>query len=165
MSQGTIIGIAVGVVGGLLFALAAGLVFWYLRRSRRAPATSQGTRSSRLSSELLRSGTMSQGPGSDMGEPKSPVTVAQLPSQPVMQQMSAVYEMDGRLFRIEMASDNGKFEMDALGHGSAELETAKGEATAATTTETKAVSPISPAVTDSPLEHDPPKSPPPEYVR
>ncbi|KAK4038615.1 hypothetical protein C8A01DRAFT_47814 [Parachaetomium inaequale] len=165
MSQGSIIGIAVGVVGGLLFALAAGLVFWYLRRSRRAAAaaaTTQGTRSSRLSSELLRSGTLSQGPGSDNGEPKSPITVAQ--SQPVMQQMSAVYEMDGRLFRIEMASDNGKFEMDALGHGSAELETAKGEA-AATTTEAKAVSPISPGLANSPLEHDPPKSPPPEHGR
>ena len=164
MSQGSIIGIAVGVVGGLLFALAAGLVFWYLRRSRRAAAAAaQGTRSSRLSGELLRSGTLSQGPGSDTGEPQSP-TVSEAHSQPVMQQMSAVYEMDGRLFRIEMASDNGKFEMDALGHGSAELETAKGEAAAATT-ETKAVSPISPALTNSPLQHDPPMSPPPEYVR
>ena len=36
MSQGTIIGIAVGVVGGVLFLIATALVFWYIRRSHKA---------------------------------------------------------------------------------------------------------------------------------
>lgn len=167
MSQGTIIGIAVGVVGGLLFVIAAGLVFWYFRRSRR---TSQGTHT-RVASD--RSGTLSAGPMSDAGEPPKPLHPLQDPvqdrqqSQAVMQQMSAVYEVDGRLFRIEMADDNGKFELDGHGHDSAELDTAKNEPTTAIT-ETKSVSPLTPGLPDSPLEHgqqQQPKSPPPQYVR
>jgi hypothetical protein len=164
MSQGTIIGIAVGVVGGLLFVIAAGLVFWYFRRSRRA---TQGTHT-RVASD--RSGTLSAGPMSDAGEPPKPVE--QFQDQPqdqqspaVVQQMSAVYEVDGRLFRIEMANDNGKFELDGHGHDSAELGTAKEEPTTAVT-ETKSVSPLTPGLPDSPLEHgQTPKSPPPQYVR
>ncbi|KAH6623692.1 hypothetical protein F5144DRAFT_595815 [Chaetomium tenue] len=163
MSQGTIIGIAVGVVGGLLFVIAAGLVFWYFRRSRR---TSQGTHT-RVASD--RSGTLSAGPMSDAGEPPKPLDPLQDPlqsqqqSQAVMQQMSAVYEVDGRLFRIEMASDTGKFELDGHGHDSAELDTAKNEPSTAIT-ETKSVSPLTPGLPDSPLEHgqqQQPKSPPP----
>lgn len=164
MSQGTIIGIAVGVVGGLLFVIAAGLVFWYFRRSRR---TTQGTHT-RVASD--RSGTLSAGPMSDAGEPPKPFD--QFQGQPqgqqspaVMQQMSAVYEVDGRLFRIEMANDNGKFELDGQGHDSAELDTAKEEPTTAIT-QTKSVSPLTPGLPDSPLEHSQaPKSPPPQYVR
>jgi hypothetical protein len=168
MSQGTIIGIAVGVVGGLLFLIAAGLVFWYFRRSRR---TTQGTHT-RVSSD--RSGTLSAGPVSELGEPKpldQPQYYPQLQLQDPapMQQMGAVYEVDGRLFRVEMGNDNGKFELDGHGHDSAELDTAKGEAattTTTTTTQTKSVSPLSPGQPDSPLEHgQQPKSAPPEYVR
>jgi hypothetical protein len=167
MSQGSIIGIAVGVVGGLLFLIAAGLAFWYFRRSRR---TTQGTRT-RVSSD--RSGTLSAGPVSEAGEPKPQDQPQyqpqyqpqnQLQNPPVMQQMGGVYEVDGRLFRIEMGNDTGKVELDGHGHDSAELDTAKGEP--ATTTETKSVSPLTPGLPDSPLEHgQQPKSPPPEYVR
>ncbi|KAH6847206.1 hypothetical protein B0I37DRAFT_397483 [Chaetomium sp. MPI-CAGE-AT-0009] len=158
--RGTIIGIAVGVVGGLLFLIAAGLAFWYFRRSR---GTTQGTRT-RVSSD--RSGTLSAGPVSEAGEPKpqdqpqyQPQNQLQNPA--VMQQMGGVYEVDGRLFRTEMANDTGKVELDGHGHDSAELDTAKGEA--ATPTETKSVSPLTPGLPDSPLEHgQPPKSPPPD---
>lgn len=151
MSQGTVIGIAVGVVGGLLFLLAAGLVYWYIRRSRR-----QQAEGSRRPGSLLQSGTLSAGPASETGEPKfQDQTLNE--SHPAMQQTHGVYEVDGRLFRIEMANDNGRFEMDASGHGSAELDTAaKGEPSI--TTETTAVSPVSPPLPDS---HE---FPPPEYT-
>ncbi|KAH6615530.1 hypothetical protein B0J18DRAFT_282392 [Chaetomium sp. MPI-SDFR-AT-0129] len=164
MSQGTIIGIAVGVVGGILFLVAAGLVFWYLRRSRRAKAGH-----SILPSD--RSTTLTAGPGSDNGEPKAPSTV-QTPvsahSQPhpaLRYQVNhgGVYEMDGRLFRIEMAEDNGRYEMSAQGHGTAELDTAKsGPALPAHTRELLHTQPPFP---DSPLELGQPQSPPPEYAR
>jgi len=164
MSQGTIIGIAVGVVGGVLFLVAAGLVFWYLRRSRRAR---EGRRSE---SDLLRSATLSAGPASSTGDPKSP-TQSQTQTHgdihggmPVMQQMSAIYEVDGRRFRVEMSNDNDRFEMDAHGHGSAELGTTKEVATPST--QTKEVSPVTPGLADSPLEHahNYPRSPPPQYM-
>jgi hypothetical protein len=150
MSQGTIIGIAVGVGGGVLFILAAALVFWFLRRSRKSQAERD------LAASELGSGTgtstLSPGPGSESGGPKG---------QAVMQQMRAVYEIDGRLFRIEMASDTGKFELDSAGHGNAELATSDGPragtATASTSPETKTVSPVSPLP-------DTPQSPPPEYT-
>lgn len=146
MSQGTIIGIAVGVGGGVLFLVAAGLVFWFLRRSRKNQAARNLSDPSELGSGT---GTLSPGPASETGE---------LKTQPVMQQMRAVYEIDGRLFRIEMASDTGKFELDPDGHGNAELD-APGEeaATSSASPETKSVSPVSP-LTDSP------QSPPPEYT-
>jgi hypothetical protein len=157
MSQGTIIGIAVGVVGGLLFIAAAGLVYWYFRRSRRDDAAR---------SELLRTGTLSTGtgPGSDATAVESVSPISPTPqNRAVMQQMSAVYEMDGRLFRIEMANDNGKFEMDAAGHGSAELDSpAKADPSSP---EIKAVSPLTPGLPDSPVVKDDPQSPPPKYAR
>ena len=150
MSQGTIIGIAVGVVGGVLFIAAAGLVYWYLRRSRRREAERN---------ELLQSGTISTGtgPGSDA------TTAVESPTEPparaVMQQMSAVYEVDGRLFRIEMANDNGRFEMDAAGHGRPELDSSKGGL------EPEIKDALSPTLPDSPAVGYAPKSPPPQYSR
>ncbi len=151
MSQGTIIGIAVGVVGGVLFLAAAGLVYWYLRRSRRREAERN---------QLLQSGTISTGTG-----PGSDATAVEIPTEPpteppsraVMQQMSAVYEVDGRLFRIEMANDNGRFEMDASGHGRLELDSSKGGP------EPEIKDALSPALPDSPAVGYVPKSPPPEY--
>lgn len=157
MSQGTIIGIAVGVVGGLLFIAAAGLVYWYFRRSRRDEAAR---------SELLRTGTLSTGtgPGSDATAVETVSPLSPTPqTRAVMQQMSAVYEVDGRLFRIEMANDNGKFELDAAGHGSAELDPApKPEPSSP---ETKTVSPLTPGLLDSPVVKDISESPPPKYAR
>jgi hypothetical protein len=166
MSQGTIIGIAVGVVGGVLFLVATGLVIWYFRRSRRGPAEHAPS-----SSELLRSGTMSHGgPASDAGELK-----AQTPAPaPVVQQVGTVYEVDGRLFRIEMANDHGRVELDPAGHGTAELASAKaGDASSAAAagteiTEAKVVSPVSPTALGFPPEGqtpETPQSPPPEYAR
>jgi hypothetical protein len=160
MSQGTIIGIAVGVVGGVLFLVAAGLVLWYFRRSRRDPAEHAPS-----SSELLRSGTMSLGPASDVGELK-----AQTPA-PVIRQVGAAHEMDGR-FRTEMANDHGRFELDPAGHGTAELASAKagGPSSGAADmeiTEMKVVSPVSPTAPEFPPEDQTPQtpqSPPPEYA-
>ncbi|KAL2194033.1 hypothetical protein P885DRAFT_43977 [Corynascus similis CBS 632.67] len=168
MSQGTIIGIAVGVVGGVLFLIATALVFWYIRRSRRARQAAP----SRVSSTLHEPSAPSAGAYSDAGDPKSPIqeqtqSEASTPG-PVIQQMSAVYEMDGR-HRIEMANDNGKVEMDAHGHGSAELDTAKDRKEAATpliSTESEDVSPLTPGLSDAPLQRGSgqPKSPPPQYA-
>lgn len=149
MSQGTIIGIAVGVGGGVLFIAAAALVFWFLRRSRKSRAARDLAASEPGSGSGT--GTLSPGPASETGGPKA---------QAVMQQMRAVYEIDGRLFRIEMASDTGKFELDSAGHGNAELASdapREETATASTSPETKTVSPVSPLP-------DTPQSPPPEYT-
>jgi hypothetical protein len=156
MSQGTIIGIAVGVGGGVLFIVAAAFVFWFLRRSRKSQAA-RDLAASELGSGTG-TGTLSPGPGSEAGGLKAPA---------VMQQRQAVYEIDGRLFRVEMASDTGKFELDSAGHGNAELATdalsapTEETATASTSPETKtvSVSPVSP-LTDT---HTP-QSPPPEYT-
>jgi hypothetical protein len=159
MSQGTIIGIAVGVGGGVLFIVAAAFVFWFLRRSRKSQAA-RDLAASELGSGTG-TGTLSPGPGSEAGG---------LKAQAVMQQRQAVYEIDGRLFRVEMASDTGKFELDSAGHGNAELASNAADAlsapteetaTASTSPETKtvSVSPVSP-LTDT---HTP-QSPPPEYT-
>ncbi|KAL2165607.1 hypothetical protein VTG60DRAFT_4260 [Thermothelomyces hinnuleus] len=169
MSQGTIIGIVVGVVGGVLFLLAATLAIWYFRRSRGA----RGGAASRLSSNLLRSGTSSTAAASsDAGEPKSQ-TQTQTPSefsssqhQAVVQQMTGPYEMDGR-YRVELANDNGKYEMDPHGHGSAELDpTPKQQEHATPSAQNQEVSPITPAQSDSLPQHGgfPPRSPPPQYA-
>jgi hypothetical protein len=150
MSRGTTIGIAVGVGGGVLFIVAAALVFWFLRRSRK----NQAARNLPPSELGSGTGTLSPGPASETGDAKA---------QPVMQNMSAVYEIDGRLFRVEMASDTGKFELDSAGHGNAELASdapREGTVTASTSPESKTVSPVSPLV-DTPLS---PQSPPPEYT-
>ena len=110
MAKGTIIGIAVGVVGGLLFLAAAALVFWFWRRSRKgrfvpAPSTtapsSGGWPGDVTPAPFLP--VMPVVPGAEGNEARQ---------APVMTQMRAVYEVDGRLFRVEMANDHGKFEMD-----------------------------------------------------
>lgn len=110
MAKGTIIGIAVGVVGGLLFLAAAALVFWFWRRSRKgrfvpAPSTtapsSGGWPGEVTPAPFLP--VMPVMPGAEANEARQ---------APVMTQMRAVYEVDGRLFRVEMANDHGKFEMD-----------------------------------------------------
>ncbi|KAK4124414.1 hypothetical protein N657DRAFT_572153 [Parathielavia appendiculata] len=155
MSQGTIIGIAVGVVGGVLFLVATGLVIWYLRRSRRAQAARTITASERMSATLS--------PGSEFAELK-----AQSPAVEAAA-MHEIYEMDGRPLRSEMADDTGKVELDPSGHGNAELDPAaakgQGPSSAATeNTDLKVVSPVSPPVLDSPPGTQPPKSPPPEYA-
>jgi hypothetical protein len=77
-----------------------------------------------------------------------------LPGRAVMTQMHAIYEVDGRLFRIEMANDNGRFEMPAAGNGTAELDT-RGAA--------EPMSPTPPGVPfpDSPVVND--DAPPPDY--
>ncbi|KAL2176544.1 uncharacterized protein P884DRAFT_270390 [Thermothelomyces heterothallicus CBS 202.75] len=160
MSHGTIIGIAVGVVGGVLFLLAAALAIWYFRRSRGG----RGGAASRLSSKLLRSGTSSTAAASsDAGEPKSQ-TQTPTPSefsssqnhQPVVQKITGPYEMDAR-YRVELANDNGKYEMDPHGHGSAELDP---------TPKQNQVSPVTAAQPDSLPQHGgfPPRSPPPQYA-
>ncbi|KAK4152399.1 hypothetical protein C8A00DRAFT_44554 [Chaetomidium leptoderma] len=162
MSQGTIIGIAVGVVGGLLFLTAAAVVFWYLRRSRRGHQAAPSRHSGEIGSAGTGTGTLSPGPGSETGENKAEVQGLEMHAAP---------EMDGRVFRrLEMGNDTGKFELDASGHGSAELDTAKGQQSV---TEVMAVSPSSAGLPDSPLEHAElqphphphPHPPPPEYVR
>ncbi|KAL2133518.1 hypothetical protein VTI74DRAFT_2244 [Chaetomium olivicolor] len=137
MTQGTIIAIAVGVVGGILFLAAAGLVYWYFRRSRR-----QQEQRTRRPGELLKSTTASSSPGSQVGDNSSQ-------GRPVVQQMSAVCEMDGRLYRVEMANDNGKFEMDAHGHGNAELDASNRSISTPGMSTASAVSPLSPALPDS----------------
>ncbi|KAK4237093.1 hypothetical protein C8A03DRAFT_45021 [Achaetomium macrosporum] len=144
MSQETVIGIAVGVVGGLLFLVAVGLVFWFYRRLRKANA--------KPSSELLRQGSLSVStdPSSRSEANKSPNPVGM--AQPVMTHMRAIYEVDGRRFRVEMANDTGKFEMDALGHGSAELDDSQktGTSSEPSSGSPGAISPLSPALSDSP---------------
>jgi hypothetical protein len=162
MSRGTVIGIAVGVVGGLLFLVAVGLVFWFYRRLRRAKAKPSG--------ELLRQGSLSAStdPSSRSEANKSPNPVGM--AQPVMTHMRAIYEVDGRRFRVEMASDTGRVEMDALGHGSAELddshktENEKKPVTASepSSDSPREISPLSPDLPDSPGAGDPP--PPPSYT-
>ncbi|SPQ24855.1 ffa9d720-6d1a-4006-8778-d8841bda6793 [Thermothielavioides terrestris] len=123
MSRGTVIGIAVGVVGGLLFLVAAGLVIWFLRRSRRARrppnmARSDGWPDGRPP-ESLPLATVSTEPTAVADEE------SQSPGRPVMKQKSALYEVDGRWYRAELTNDNNGFEMDAAGHGSAELDSHK----------------------------------------
>jgi hypothetical protein len=156
MSQGAVIGIAVGVTGGVLFLVAAGLVFWFVKRFHRTDA---GQNQSAI--ESLRSTTLSPGPYSEPGEPKSPISID---SQPVNPQMRGVYEADARLLRVEMANDNGRFELDQAGHGNAELETTRDGPVQVT--EAPALhQPVPTKPKDlSPMNPDTPQSPPPEYT-
>lgn len=164
MSQGTIIGIAVGVVGGVLFLLAAALAIWYYRRWRGSGG--------RFSSMLLRSRASSTAVGSsDAGEPNtrtqthSPSEFSSHLYQPVMEQMPGPYEVDSRN-RVELANDSGKYEMDPQGHGSAELDPSpKQQGTVTLSPQNQEVSPITPTHSDSTPQHGDatPRSPPPQY--
>ncbi|KAL2163555.1 hypothetical protein VTH06DRAFT_5613 [Thermothelomyces fergusii] len=168
MSKGTVIGIAVGVIGGVLFLLAAALAIWYCRRSRRLP----GPAGSRFSSKLLRSRASSTAVGSsDAGEPKpqpkmqTPAEASSAHCYPLMEQMPGPYEADGRN-RVELANDSGKYEMDPHGHGSAELDpTPRQPGHATPSVLNHDVSPITPAHSESLPPHGgfPPRSPPPQY--
>jgi len=181
MSQGTIIGIAVGVVGGVLFVIAAGLVYWYFGRARRNNQTDGGKTLLGTTTASSTGGprTHSTGPGSDAGALDSISPVSQSPQTPGQgwpggaQPLGTVYEMDGRHDRVEVGTDKAKFEMDGAGHGRAELDTAKwgGPSSAV-----KSVSPpLSPGLPDSPVilgaaaysfsqsEQQSPQSPPPGY--
>ena len=94
--QGTIIGIAVGVAGGVLFLVAAGLVFWYPRRLHKGKEAS--------------------------GQNESQTAVDDTQgdkSAPVLTDMNAICEIDGRRYRVEMSDETGKVELDA--HEKAEL--------------------------------------------
>ncbi|KAK4096149.1 hypothetical protein N658DRAFT_459203, partial [Parathielavia hyrcaniae] len=156
---GTIIGIAIGVVGGVLFLVATGLVIWYFRRSRRRRA--QAERAATASDPM--SATLS--PGSEFAELKAQSAAVEAAA------MHEIYEMDGQPLRSEMANDTGKVELDPDGHGNAELDpTAKGEgeepsrsaaARGTNSTDQEVVSPLSPPALGS---QSPPGSPPPEYA-
>ncbi|KAL2255048.1 hypothetical protein VTK26DRAFT_4252 [Humicola hyalothermophila] len=102
MAKGTIIGIVVGVVGGLLFLAAAALVFWFWRRSRNGQSTTAPSASHPSSG------------GWATPKPFLPVmpVLGETQQAPAVRQMSAVYGVDGHRFRVEMANDHGKFEMD-----------------------------------------------------
>ncbi len=167
MSQGTIIGIAVGVVGGLLFIVAAGLVYWYLRRARRNTQPAETDKkllaTTTASSTTGGARTHSTGPGSDAGALDSISPVSQSPHTPGSSSqawsppplLGTVYEMDGeRHDRVEMGTDKAKFEMDAEGHGRAELDTAAakggGGGGPSSTMEPKPGMASSPVLPDSP---------------
>ncbi|KAL2268269.1 hypothetical protein VTJ83DRAFT_3115 [Remersonia thermophila] len=140
LSQGSIIGIAVGATGGVLFLVAAALVCWYFRRVRK-------------SSSKPNPAASDQGPTdahtfvpSELGHD----------AKPVLQEMRAIYEIDGRMYRVEMSTETGKVELDPEGHGNAELDGTK-----------PPPSPSSPADAEaaavSPVAPDTPASPPPKY--
>ncbi|KAK3900420.1 hypothetical protein C8A05DRAFT_45735 [Staphylotrichum tortipilum] len=184
MSQGTIIGVAVGVVGGLLFVVAAGLVYWYFGRARRNTQTDGNTTLVGTATASSTGGprTHSTGPGSDAGALDSVSSASQSPHAPAhawpgVQPLGTVYEMDGRHDRAEMGTDKAKFEMDAAGHGRAELGPAMGGSgpSSPEPNQSSAVFPASPALPNSPAilgpvhafpqsqQSSPPQSPPPEY--
>jgi len=96
MSKGTIIGIAVGVAGGVLFLIAAVLVFWYYRRLHKGKEASS-------QDEAQNAVDDTQG---DKGAP-------------VLMDTNAICEIDGRRYRVEMSDETGKVELDA--HEKAEL--------------------------------------------
>ncbi|KAL1843469.1 hypothetical protein VTJ49DRAFT_1579 [Mycothermus thermophilus] len=155
LSQGSIIGIAVGATGGVLFIIAAALVYWYFRRVR-------GSKPKGAASDLGHTDTRTLVPSEMGGDPK-----------PVLQEMKAIYEIDGRMYRVEMSTETGKVELDPHGHGNAELDVTKPDAAPVSIDEkplppsspavTKAVSPVTSNASDTPVTPDTPQSPPPKY--
>ncbi|KAK4652999.1 hypothetical protein QC762_504170 [Podospora pseudocomata] len=130
LPQGAMIGIIVAVVGSVLFGIAMGVFWWYWRRTRQRQQQQQ------------------QQQGDESPEPKTENNEASLPpptyASAVLPQSPAaapkfelapgtLYEMDGQWYRVEMATDTSRYEMDAQsvkkgdGVASGEVENEEGE--------------------------------------
>lgn len=131
LPQGAMIGIIVAVVGSVLFGIAMGVFWWYWRRTRQRQQQQQ-----------------QQQQGDESPEPKTENNEASLPpptyASAVLPQSPAaapkfelapgtLYEMDGQWYRVEMATDTSRYEMDAQsvkkggGVASEEVENEEGE--------------------------------------
>ncbi|KAK0725483.1 hypothetical protein B0H67DRAFT_641896 [Lasiosphaeris hirsuta] len=108
LSQGAIVGLVVGVIGGLVaIATVALFVYWRRVRNSQAPARYEpsggccGLFGRRelvpLPADATRGG---------VGAGLRPLGKQDVKGAP------GTYEMDGRWYRIELASENGKYELD-----------------------------------------------------
>ena len=107
LSQGQIVGIAVGIVGSLLFAAAVGLFLWYWRRSHRNQQP--------LAYSKRRAGCCGLFSVREFTQP-SPHSTGQVYKEGVqavsvqrgtMKVGSETYEMDGQKWRGEMGAGHG----------------------------------------------------------
>ncbi|KAK3937021.1 hypothetical protein QBC46DRAFT_268445 [Diplogelasinospora grovesii] len=116
LSQGALIAIIVGIVGSLAVAAAGGL-FWLLwRRSKKEKGLPPragwlglfGKRRTAPPPAELQGGVV----GSELYSPQD---------DPAKRELGGIYEVDGRWYRVEMANETGKYEMD--GQGVVEMDT------------------------------------------
>ncbi|KAK4180917.1 hypothetical protein QBC36DRAFT_203447 [Triangularia setosa] len=108
LSQGAMIAIIVAVVGSVLFGIAMGVFWWYWRRTR------QRQQQESLASEDGEPKTTDNEPS----PPPPTYAAAVLPQSPSITPKfelapGTLYEMDGQWYRVEMAADNSRYEMDA----------------------------------------------------
>ncbi|KAK4226629.1 hypothetical protein QBC38DRAFT_479902 [Podospora fimiseda] len=110
LAQGSLIGIIVGAVGGVLFLIAAVAVFWYWRKTRK---------DNKKQTDAERPTEIS---GDGFSSPPPPFTTVVDDKDKVVEKMTETrYEADGRWYRVEMGCDHGRVEMDAEGITRSEL--------------------------------------------
>ncbi|KAK0714209.1 hypothetical protein B0T21DRAFT_375434 [Apiosordaria backusii] len=106
LSQGAMIAIIVAVVGSVLFGIAMGVFWWYWRRTRQR----QQQQSSEDGEPKPNETEPSPPPPTYASavQPQSPAVAPKFELAP-----GTLYEMDGQWYRVEMAADNSRYEMDA----------------------------------------------------
>ncbi|KAK0665317.1 hypothetical protein QBC41DRAFT_15707 [Cercophora samala] len=107
LSQGAMIAIIVAVIGSALFGIAMGVFWWYWRRTKqRQQQENQSPEGGEPKAE------------SEPSPPPPTYASAVLPTSPSAAPKfelapGTLYEMDGQWYRVEMATDTSRYEMDA----------------------------------------------------
>ncbi|KAK4203199.1 hypothetical protein QBC40DRAFT_275200 [Triangularia verruculosa] len=107
LSQGAMIAIIVAVVGSVLFGIAMGVFWWYWRRTRQRQ---QATHAAEDGEPKATESEPSPPPPTYASavQPRAPSIAPRFELAP-----GTLYEMDGQWYRVEMAADNSRYEMDA----------------------------------------------------
>jgi len=112
LSQGALIGIIVGVLGTIAVSAALGLLYFVWRKSRNQRPPAYSKRSGGCCG-LLAKKEFQQAPpdpyAHQLAAPRIPLSNNDVKGGP------GTYEMDGQWYRVEMAGDHDKFELDGEG--------------------------------------------------